>query len=602
MSLFEELKRRNVFRVGIAYAVTSWLLLQVADIVLENIAAPGWVMQAFMLALGLGFPLALFFAWAFELTPEGLKKEKDVDRTASITPQTGRRLDYIIIAVMALALSYFVWESRFSSGEIAAVEEAVTSGEKSIAVLPFTDMSAEGDQEYFGDGIAEELLNVLVRIEGLRVASRTSSFSFKGKDISIPGIAKELNVDHVLEGSVRKAGNKVRVTAQLIDVRTDSHLWSASYDRELEDIFAIQDEISAHIVQALKVALGTGEQETMAEAQQPTDNLEAYEAYLQARYFWQRRGEDNIRRAIGLLEKATELDPQFARAWSSLAAAHITLPAYSSEPGSEQNRLGESAAHKALALDDSLAEALAVLGDISRVDRKWAVAKTYYLRAIASEPKNSTAHLWYGEYLATVGQLRNALEEALIAYQLDPLHPASNAHTAQLYFSQNDTGKALKYAKTAWDLGYNDGLRIQLETYLLLGEFEKALEIAKQFQNSIGGGFGLAELYVEAQTDASKKDVFLETLAEHEAILTVDVLMPGYAGFGRVDDAYRVSSRGMESADPNMWWNLWGNDMAPFRQDPRFSGFVKQLGLVDYWREHGWPDACQPAGDSVGCQ
>ena len=300
------------------------MLLQVADIVLENIVAPSWVMQAFMLALALGFPLALFFAWAFELTPEGLKKEKDVDRTASIAPQTGRKLDYIIIGVMALALSYFIWESRFSSSESATVEEAVASAEKSIAVLPFVNMSDDPANEYFSDGIAEELLNALVKVKGLRVAARTASFAFKeNKTISIPDIAQSLNVDHVLEGSVRKAGNTVRITAQLIDVRTDRHLWSGTYDRELEDIFAIQDEIAGQIVQALKIALGAGGQEAVAHFLQPTENLDSYELYLQGRSFWQRRGEDNIRRAIDLFEQATQPDPQLARAWASLAAAVV---------------------------------------------------------------------------------------------------------------------------------------------------------------------------------------------------------------------------------------------------------------------------------------
>jgi len=603
MSLFEELKRRNVFRVGIAYAVTSWLLLQVADIVLENIAAPGWVMQAFMLALGLGFPLALFFAWAFELTPEGLKKEKDVDRTASMTPQTGRRLDYIIIAVMALALSYFVWESRFSSGEIAAVEEAVTSGEKSIAVLPFVNMSDDPANEYFSDGIAEELLNVLVKVKGLRVASRTSSFAFKeNKTISIPDIARELNVDHVLEGSVRKAGNTVRITAQLIDVRTDRHLWSGTYDRELEDIFAIQDEISGQIVQALKIALGAGGQEAAADFRQPTQNVESYELYLKGRYFWQRRGADNIRRAIGLFDRATQLDPKFARAWSSLAAAHITLPAYSDETEQEHNPPAILAAKRALTLDDSLAEAYAVLGDIARVNWKWATAKAYYERATVSEPKNSTAHLWYAEHYGTVGRMHDALEETLIAYDLDPLHPATNAHLARLYLWHKDTGKALKYAMTAWDLGYNAGLRVQIEIHLLLGDFEQALAVARQFDNSIEFPVGIAELYVEARMDASKRELFLQTLAEYEAVMPLGGLLVGYAGFDRLDDAYRMTERGLQAAGVNFSWNLWDEGMAAFRRDPRFAELVIELGLVDYWREYGWPDACQPAGDSVSCQ
>ena len=511
----------------------------------------------------------------------------------------------MIIGFMAVALSYFIWESRFSSSESvdsADVEQTMTSDEQSIAVLPFVNMSDDPGNEYFSDGISEELLNLLVKVDGLRVASRTSSFSFKeNKEISIPEIAGQLNVDHVLEGSVRKAGNKVRVTAQLIDVRTDSHLWSETFDRELEDIFAIQDEIAGHIVQALKVALGTGEQGAMANVQNPTDNLEAYELYLQGRYFWQRRGEDNIRRAISLLGMATDLDPQFARAWSSLAAAHITLPAYSDEPGSEQNSLGEIAAHKALALDDSLAEALAVLGDIARVDRKWAVAKSYYLRAIASEPKNSTAHLWYGEHLATVGQLRDSLEEVLIAYQLDPLHPASNAHLAALYLSLKDTDKALKYARTAWDLGYNQGLIIQFEAFILLGEFEKALEAAKQFQDSVGGDLDLAELYVEAHRDASKRAFFLEALEENEAALRPDVLLTGYAEFDRLDDAYRVAKTWRPTSG-NAFWAFWENGMKNFRQDPRFADLVTKIGLMEYWREYGWPDACKPVGDSLSCQ
>ncbi|MCH9027689.1 MAG: tetratricopeptide repeat protein [Proteobacteria bacterium] len=604
MSLFEELKRRNVFRVGIAYAVTSWLLLQVADIVLENIAAPGWVMQVFMLALGLGFPLALFFAWAFELTPAGLKKEKDVDRTASITSQTGRKLDYIIIAVMALALSYFIWESRFSSSESAdgaTVEEAVASGEKSIAVLPFINMSDDPANAYFSDGISEELLNVLVKVEGLRVASRTSSFAFReNKGISIPEIARELNVDHVLEGSVRKAGNKVRVTAQLIDVRTDRHLWSATYDRELEDIFAIQDEISEKIVQALKIALGADEQQAMAHVGKPTDNLEAYEFYLRGRYFWQRRGEENIRRAISLFEQATALDSQFARAWSSLAAAHTTLPTYSDAPREVQHPLAVEAAQKALILDDSLAEAHAVLGDMARMNKKWLEAQAYYLRAIDSEPKNSTAHLWYAEHLMSVGRVRDAQEENLIAYQLDPLHPGTNANLAQVYMWLNDPENAMKFGAAAWDMGHRSGLWVLTLTNLELGNVDRAIELAGQFDEQIGT-LNL-KLLVEAKIDAMKRPTYLKFLAENERDLSFTVAAATYVEFGLMDDAYRLADRTMESFYANAPWVFWIPEMALFRQDSRFADLVTELGLVDYWREYGWPDACQPAGQNLSCQ
>jgi len=241
MSIFRELKRRNVFRVAIAYAIVAWLLIEVTATTFPILKLPDWSVTLVTALVLVGFPLALIFAWAFEITPEGLKKEKDVDRDQSITYITGRKVDYFIIAVLVLVVGFFTFDkfvldpSR-DAGLVQATPEAITeqatesdkarTADKSIAVLPFVNMSDDAGNEYFSDGISEELLNVLVKVEGLRVASRTSSFSFKGKDISIPGIAKELNVDHVLEGSVRKAGNTVRITAQLIDVRTDRHLWS----------------------------------------------------------------------------------------------------------------------------------------------------------------------------------------------------------------------------------------------------------------------------------------------------------------------------------------------------------------------------------------
>ena len=609
MSFFKELKRRNVFRVAVAYGVVGWLLVEVASVLFPTFEAPAWVMKVFATVIILGFPLALFFAWAYEITPEGLKKEKYVDRGQSIASQTGRKIDYIIIGVLSVVLVFFVSAHQWGDdGEHAGgteIVEVAENGEQSIAVLPFVNMSDDPGNEYFSDGISEELLNVLVRIEGLRVASRTSSFAFKGKDVSIPGIAEALNVDHVLEGSVRKAGNTVRITAQLIDVRTDSHLWSATYDRELEDIVAIQDEISGHIVEALKIALGAGERESMAHVQQPTENLEAYEHYLRGRYFWQRRGEDNIRRAIGLLKKATELDPQFARAWSSLAAAHVTLPTYSSTPKAEQYPLAVFAAGKALALDDSLAEVYAVLGDMARVDRKWAEAKAYYLRAIASEPKNSTAHLWYAEHLSSVGRVRDSLDETLIAYQLDPLHPGTNSTLAGIYLSLGDDQNALKYAIAAWDLGHPFGLYVQVEANRRLGNIDRAMEVAEQFGEQysyLGLSSGPKWLMQAKEGDEAKRSLYLQMLAENESVLPLNIVLPDYAILDRIDDAYRLVDLVQGSIDGNDWIMFWRRDMAAFRQDPRFAEIVKEGGLVDYWREHGWPDACKPAGDSASCQ
>jgi TolB-like protein/Tfp pilus assembly protein PilF len=622
MSIVQELKRRNVIKVAVAYAVVAWLLIEVTSTVFPILKLPDWSVTLVTAFVLIGFPLALIFAWAFEITPEGIKREKDVDRSQSITHITGRNIDYLIIAALVLALGFFAFDkfvldpSRdaelVQATTEAVFEQVAESGnaqntEKSIAVLPFVNMSDDPGNEYFSDGISEELLNVLIKVEGLRVVSRTSSFAFKGKDISIPEIAKKLHVDHILEGSVRKAGNTVRVTAQLIDVRTDSHLWSATYDRELEDIFAIQDEISGQIVQALKIALGAGEKEAMVHAQKPTEDLAAYELYLRGRYAWQRRAEgDSLRRAIGLFQQATKLDPQFARAWSSLAAAHTTLPDYSDASAAEQYPMAVSAAHKALMLDDSLAEAYAVLGDMARVDRKWEEAEAYYLRAIASEPKNSTAHVWYGEFFVMVGRLHDALEQFRIAYQLDPLHPVTNKSMAIIYFYLDDTSNALKYGTAAWDLNHSLGLYVQAMTHFRLGEFDRAIELAEQYDERLAGmtksRMIIVRLFVEAKTNPAKRPVFLDKLAQNESVLRFRSLVLSYVVFGRIDDAYRLVNMNRNPARFTFLWIIWQPELAAFRQDPRFAELVTELGLVDYWREHGWPDACQPAGESLICE
>jgi TolB-like protein len=290
MSFIEELKRRNVIRVGIAYVVVGWLVSQVAEFAIETFGAPDWVLKIFVVFLMLGFPVVAVFAWAFEMTPDGIKLERDVDRSQSIVKHTRRKLDYTIVFVLVLALGYFIFdefqdqanETASTLAETSAQTEALvaidaTPVDPSIAVLPFADMSPDQDQGYFSDGISEELLNLLVRVDGLKVASRTSSFTYKGSTQSLAEIADELKVDHVLEGSVRKADNRLRITAQLIDASTDRHIWSDTFDRELVDIFAIQDEIANAIVAALSAELGILQDTQVVSASIATENLDAYE-------------------------------------------------------------------------------------------------------------------------------------------------------------------------------------------------------------------------------------------------------------------------------------------------------------------------------------
>jgi TolB-like protein len=269
MSLFEELKRRNVIRVGILYLVAAWLLLQLADVLSSLLPVPESAGSLVILLLVLGFFPVVIFAWVYEMTPDGLRREVDVDRSQSVTHETGKKINTLIVVLLVIAIAGLVTDRLIPEpsvdSDVAAVEPAEApqpvdsqSQDRSIAVLPFADLSQDQDQQYFTDGLSEELLNLLVRVDELRVASRTSSFAFRGSSLGIPEISKALNVGHILEGSVRKDGDRIRISAQLIEAGTDTHLWSENFDRELTDIFAIQDEIANAIVNALTGELGVG--------------------------------------------------------------------------------------------------------------------------------------------------------------------------------------------------------------------------------------------------------------------------------------------------------------------------------------------------------
>jgi len=342
LSLFNELKRRNVLKVAIAYVVVAWLVAQVLQLVFESFGTPEWVMKTVLVLMAAGIPFALFFAWAFEMTPEGLRREHEVDRSQSITPQTGKKLNTMIFVLMALAIAYFTYDKFvLSIDRDAALVEATTQAatqltdtegagmesDASIAVLPFVNMSDDAGNEYFSDGLSEELLNLLAKIPELRVIARTSSFAYKGKDVQIADVARDLNVAHVLEGSVRKAGNQVRITAQLIRASDSSHLWSETYDRSLIDIFAIQDEISAAIVVALKDTLGISI--PTSEIARKSIEPKAYNEYLLGVYNMEQRTKDSLEAAVNHFEQAIEIEPDYAAAHSRLAITFGLLPGYS---------------------------------------------------------------------------------------------------------------------------------------------------------------------------------------------------------------------------------------------------------------------------------
>jgi TolB-like protein len=411
MGMISELKRRNVLRMAVLYAVAAWLIVQVAGVIIDLANLPDKVGPVVLGLLAIGFPIALIFSWVYEITPGGIKLDEDVDQSESITNTTGRRVDFIVISLLCAAVILFAYDKWWISG----------STNKSIAVLAFENMSADPDQEYFSDGISEELLNLLAQTPGLRVISRSSAFSFKGKNLPITAIAEQLNVAHVLEGSVRKVGNRIRITAQLIEASSDSHLWSQSYDRELDDIFAVQDEIAAAISDALKVKL-----ELVADATvQPTSikaaNTDAYDEYLQGRELLRRRGRENMANAIRHFERSLLLDNNFAPAHAQLAIAAALLGLRGESTADEARRIATPHLDRAQELEPDLAEAHAGRALLAHFSGDTESEIEHARKALASNPSYVDAMNWLRISLDKLGRYEEAEATLRKMLVVDPL-------------------------------------------------------------------------------------------------------------------------------------------------------------------------------------
>jgi len=466
MSLYHELKRRNVFRVAIAYLALSWLVTEVAGTLFPAFSIPDWGVRFVVIVFALGFVPALIISWVYELTHEGLKREKDVVRDVSITHLTAKRLDVFTIGLIVVALAFILvdrlWLSPRLSEQLVVPAESVTDTVQtsepeptepqyppnSIAVLAFTDLSPAGDQEYFSDGISEELLNLLAKIPELRVISRSSAFSFKGKDFDIPTIAAQLNVAHILEGSVRKAGNQVRITAQLIEVRSDTHLWSETYDRELENIFVVQDEIAAAIIGALKERLGF--EVDAAPRVNSVAGIEAHDAYLRGRYLVVKRTRMGIEGAVREFEKAITLDPDYALAYAELAIATLLLQRsdYGDLTRGEAIARATPHAERAMALDPTLAEAHAATGLLLDYRNNLEEALTHYREAIQISPNYVIVYNWMVTLLSELGRgYEEAFSMEKTALRIDPLSkPAIGNYVRSLIWRNrlNDAARELE--------------------------------------------------------------------------------------------------------------------------------------------------------------
>jgi TolB-like protein len=562
MSFLNELKRRNVFKVTIAYTVAAWLLLQIVDLVLENINSPDWVMQVFMLAMAVGLPIVIIIAWAFEMTPEGIKLEKDVDRSASITRETGMHLNRGIIIILVMLVVFLLTDkfrentpepevtepARTESAPDEAVQADIEDTSKSIAVLPFVNMSSDPEQEYFADGISEELLNALAKVSGLKVAGRTSSFAFKGKNDDLNAIGKVLRVSHILEGSVRKSGTRIRITAQLIKVDDGYHMWSETYDRELNDIFIIQDEITAAILVQLKTQL-LGGQQLLAIQTDPR----AYDLYLLAKQRIYDRTEASMKMAVRLLEEAVSIDANYAPSFAQLGIANLFLAErnYGTVPNMQAAKIAKINLDKALQLAPQNAEALAGMGLYymhSELDHEKAI--DLLQQALAINPNLVNASAWLANELDTTGKLQASLQLREQTFQLDPLHRPTFGNLQQSYAAMGQPEKALEMLEglQVYLPGDEDLLGDFGQVYVMTGQLAEAHEhLRPAYENEplnavASTWYGFA-LYGTRQYEqmAEVTPAFLATLA--------------LSRLGRSEEALILGNRAIgEGAGPNFYF------------------------------------------------
>jgi adenylate cyclase len=503
VSFYNELKRRNVFKVGVAYIIIAWLLAQVADLMADNFGSPDWVMKTFLGFLVIGFPLAIFFAWAFELTPEGVKREKDVDRSQSITAQTGQKLNYAIMFIMALALAWFAWDRFGAKPETAAPAEATTLAQeappaataKSLAVLPFIAMSSGADDEYFADGLTEEILNSLAQLPELLITARTSSFHFKGQEIPVQEIAKTLGVQHIVEGSVRRSGDRLRVTAQLIRAADGFHLWSENYDSTSSDTIQVQEDIAEKIAEAMDVVLDDDKREAMRQA--GLRNVEAFVDYQKARelYADAHSEEDQIeylRRANEQLEKVIELVPNFPPAYIDHTDLYVHMlmdDAIGQKHADITPQELEDAPQKIMADLTKAAENARNFSerndiefDLAFLSGDWRGFQGYIERFLSEDGCNEAT--WAPGIIAVSGLAASYTQRARQIRKCDPMYSHAWFDESRAFLWAGDPEEALKVAREGLQVAAPGWLPIALARALVAnGLFEEVDNaVATQFR------------------------------------------------------------------------------------------------------------------------
>lgn len=577
-AFLSELRRRRVFRVGGAYLVVAFVLLQVTDLVAEPLRLPTWTMALVVVLLGLGLPIALLLAWAFDVGPDGVRRAeplpgRDVPHANRAVPRT-RLAGAVGLGIIVALVGFGGYAAlRPAEGGAPDVERIRT-----IAVLPFVNMSPNPDHEYFSDGITEELLNVLAQVPGLGVAARTSSFEFKGETLDLREVGRRLNVQSVLEGSVRRDGEDVRITAQLIDTETGYHLWSQTYDRKMSSVFAAQDEISRAIVDALEMQLGDAELPDAAAG--ATGNRNAHDLYLLGLHRWNERTFSALQEALDYFSRAVAADPDYARAHAGLALTYAVITQYGPFPPQEARTKGRAAAERALALGPGLPEAHAALSQIAQyLEYDLATAERRARRAIELNPNYATAHSWLAEALGALGRVEEAQAANRRAREIDPLALPPRILAAYLLFVSGRLEEAdaaytrtLEIAPDAVAALANGGM-----VALLREDYERAADLFARATRAIGGDPEAGRLVVRAMREPSLREPALAALAEEPPTVAAAsfqmLLGDGEAAMLTLERAYE------QRLDPHVVFAIHYPVFEPIRHTERFGALARRMGV-----------------------
>ena len=584
----EQFKQRNVGRIAILYLVIGYLVLEIFGVFFHLLAMPEWVGRAMVILVALGFPVALLFAWAYEVTPEGIRPSAEVDPKRSIAQQTGRRLDFAIMALMAIALTYFVIDKFWLSKRVLAPVASTATGirpmmtmaapEKSIAVLPFTDMSEKKDQEYFADGMAEEIIDLLAKVPSLHVPARTSSFYFKGKSAKISDIARELNVEHVLEGSVRKVGSRLRITAQLVRADNGYHLWSETYDRDEHDLFRVQDDIANAVVQALRITLMGG---TLARTGGGTKSLEAYQLYVRAKEAIDQNSRASLDAARGYAEKAIKIDPNFGLAWLALANEAMLMTDIGGVLPQEGYERARQLAQRAVELSPELSDAYAVLIYVRRtLDWDWSGSEAEASRGLAVDPTSPAVLTMAGLQSATLGRWDEADRRLNKALVRDPLNTSALFNLATALYNANRFPEAEAALRKTLDLApdYAYGYAYLAKTLLAEGKYADALAAVGQEQDEEARAcfLPMALQAVGRKGDARRaRDALVFTYAGDAAYYVA--MADAYAGDR--DSAIAWLERAYVQKDPTLVEMIGEPLLRDLSGDPRYQAFLRKMKL-----------------------